>query len=91
MCSLRFENYLLSIEDVRFASISKRTPLSKLWLAFVAITMLMYWCESYQDYDSSESANVFSNFLLVMSNTGQIGNLFHLKTVSVTHVNSLVQ
>ncbi len=34
MSSLRFENNLLTIEGVRFASISKKTPLSKLSFAF---------------------------------------------------------
>jgi hypothetical protein len=46
MCSLRFENYLITIEGVRFASISKKTPLSKLSFAFVsnsvAITTVYY-------------------------------------------------
>jgi hypothetical protein len=36
MCSLRFENNLLTIEGVRFVSISKKTPLSKLSFAFVS-------------------------------------------------------
>jgi hypothetical protein len=39
MCSLRFENNLLTIEDVRFASISKKTPLSKLSFAFVSLAL----------------------------------------------------
>jgi hypothetical protein len=39
MCSLRFENNLLTIEGVRFASISKKTPLSKLSLAFVSLAL----------------------------------------------------
>ena len=45
MCSLRFENNLLIIEGVRFASISKKTPLSKLSFAFVslALPLLILW------------------------------------------------
>jgi hypothetical protein len=39
MCSLRFENNLLTVEDVRCASISKRTPLSKLSFAFVSLAL----------------------------------------------------
>jgi hypothetical protein len=39
MCSLRFENNLLTIEGVRFASISKKTPLSKLSFAFVLLAL----------------------------------------------------
>ncbi len=39
MCSLRFENNFLTIEGVRFASISKKTPLSKLLFAFVSLAL----------------------------------------------------
>jgi hypothetical protein len=39
MCSLRFKNNLLTIEGVRFASISKETPLSKLSFAFVSLAL----------------------------------------------------
>ncbi len=39
MCSLHFENNLLTIEGVRFASISKKTPLSKLSFAFVSLAL----------------------------------------------------
>jgi hypothetical protein len=39
MCSLRFENNLLSSEGVRFASISKKTLLSKLSFAFVSLAL----------------------------------------------------
>jgi hypothetical protein len=39
MCSLRFENNLLSSEGVRFASISKKTPLSNLSFAFVSLAL----------------------------------------------------
>jgi hypothetical protein len=39
MCSLRLENNLLTIEGVRFASISKKTPLSKLLFAFVSLAL----------------------------------------------------
>jgi hypothetical protein len=39
MYSLRFENNLLTIEGVRFASISKKTPLSKLSFAFVSLAL----------------------------------------------------
>ncbi len=39
MCSLRFENNLLTIEGVRFASISKKTPLSKLSFALVSLAL----------------------------------------------------
>ncbi len=39
MCSLRFENNLLTIEGVHFASISKKTPLSKLSFAFVSLAL----------------------------------------------------
>jgi hypothetical protein len=39
MCSLRFENNLLTIEGVRFASISKKTPLSKLSFAFISLAL----------------------------------------------------
>ncbi len=39
MCSLRFENNLLTSEGVRFASISKKTPLSKLSFAFVSLPL----------------------------------------------------
>jgi hypothetical protein len=39
MCSLRFENNLLTIEGVCFASISKKTPLSKLSFAFVSLAL----------------------------------------------------
>ncbi len=45
MSSLRFENNLLTVEAVRFASISKKTPLSKLSFAFVllALPLLLWW------------------------------------------------
>ncbi len=36
MCSLRFENNLLTIKGVRFTSLSKKTPLSQLSFAFVS-------------------------------------------------------
>ena len=51
MCSLRFENNLLTIEGVRFASISKKTPLSKLSFAFVslALPLLVMYTESRQE------------------------------------------
>ncbi len=39
MCSLRFENNFLTIEGVRFASISKKTPFSKLSFAFVSLAL----------------------------------------------------
>jgi hypothetical protein len=39
MCSLRFENNLLTFEGVRFASMSKKTPLSKLSFAFVSLAL----------------------------------------------------
>ncbi len=39
MCSLRFENNLLTVEGVRFASISKKTPLLKLSFAFVSLAL----------------------------------------------------
>ncbi len=39
MCSLCFENNLLTIEGVRFASISKKTPISKLSFAFVSLAL----------------------------------------------------
>jgi hypothetical protein len=39
MCSLRFENNLLTFEGVRFSSISKKTPLSKLSFAFVSLAL----------------------------------------------------
>jgi hypothetical protein len=39
MCSLRFENNLLTIEGVRFASLAKKTPLSKLTFAFVSLAL----------------------------------------------------
>jgi hypothetical protein len=39
MCSLRFENNFLTVEGVRFASISKKTPLSKLSFAFVSLAL----------------------------------------------------
>ncbi len=39
MCSLHFENNLLIIEGVRFTSISKKTPLSKLSFAFVSLAL----------------------------------------------------
>ena len=44
MCSLLFENNFLTIEGVRFASISKKTPLTKLSFAFVslALPLLVY-------------------------------------------------
>jgi hypothetical protein len=42
MCSLRFKNNLLTIEGVRFASISKKTPLSKLSFAFVSLTTRLF-------------------------------------------------
>ncbi len=41
MCSLRFEDNVLTIEGVRFASISKKTPLSKLSFAFVSLALLL--------------------------------------------------
>ncbi len=43
-----FENNLLTIEGVRFASISKKTPLSKLSFAFVslALPLLLRCCYS---------------------------------------------
>jgi hypothetical protein len=39
MCSLRFENNLLTIEGVGFASLSKKTPFSKLSFAFVSLAL----------------------------------------------------
>jgi hypothetical protein len=39
MCLLRFENNLLTIASVRFASISNTTPLSKLSFAFVSLAL----------------------------------------------------
>jgi hypothetical protein len=39
MCSLRFENNFLTVEAVRFASISKKTPLSKLSFPFVSLAL----------------------------------------------------
>jgi hypothetical protein len=39
MCSLRFENNLLTFEGVRFASISKKTPVSKHSFAFVSLAL----------------------------------------------------
>jgi hypothetical protein len=39
MYSLRFENNLLTIEGVRFASLAKKTPLSKLTFAFVSLAL----------------------------------------------------
>ncbi len=39
MCSLRVENNLLTVEVVRFASISKKTPLSKLSFASVSLAL----------------------------------------------------
>jgi hypothetical protein len=39
MCSLRIENNLLTFEGVRFASISKKTPLSKLSFTFVSLAL----------------------------------------------------
>jgi hypothetical protein len=39
MCSLRFENNFLTIEGVRFASISKKTLLLKLSFAFVSLAL----------------------------------------------------
>jgi hypothetical protein len=39
MCSLRFENNLLSSEGVRFASISKKTLFAKLSFAFVLLAL----------------------------------------------------
>ncbi len=39
MCSLRLENNLLTIEGVRFVSISKKTPLSKPSFAFVSLAL----------------------------------------------------
>jgi hypothetical protein len=39
MCSLHFENIFLSSEGVRFASISKKTLLSKLPFAFVSLAL----------------------------------------------------
>ncbi len=44
MCSLRFENNLLIIKGVRFASISKKTPLSKLSFAFVSLALPLLVC-----------------------------------------------
>ncbi len=39
MCSLHLKNNFLTIEGVRFASISKKTPLSKLSFAFVSLAL----------------------------------------------------
>jgi hypothetical protein len=39
MCSLHFENNLLSSEDVRLALISKKTLLSKFSFAFVLLAL----------------------------------------------------
>ncbi len=44
MCSLHFENNLLSIEGVRFASISKKTLLSKLSFAYVSLALPLLLC-----------------------------------------------
>jgi hypothetical protein len=44
MCSLCFENNLLTIEGVRFASISKKTPLLKLSFAFVSLALPLLYC-----------------------------------------------
>jgi hypothetical protein len=41
MCSLRLENNVLTIEGVRFASIWKKTPLSKLSFALVSLALLL--------------------------------------------------
>ncbi len=39
MCLLRFKNNLLTIEEVRFASILKKTPISKLSYAFASVAI----------------------------------------------------
>ena len=44
MCSLRFENNMLSSEGVRFASISKKTQLLKLSFAFVSLALPLLAC-----------------------------------------------
>jgi hypothetical protein len=44
MCALHFENNFHTIEGVRFASISKKTPLSKLSFAFVSLVLPLLVC-----------------------------------------------
>ncbi len=56
MCLLRFENNLLIIEGVRFASISKKTPLSKLSFAFVSLALpLLLKCITCKRYAMSSN------------------------------------
>jgi hypothetical protein len=66
MCSLRFENNLLTIEGVRFASISKKTPLSKLFVRFrfasVAITSTLFVVGSILKGDMLFSSNCIKRY-----------------------------
>jgi hypothetical protein len=64
MCSHCFENNLLTIEGVRFASISKKTPLSKLSFAFVSLALPLL----FRPYNSFRSFRPFRS-------SGHPGNL----------------
>ncbi len=63
MCSLRFENNLLTIEGFRFASISKKTPLSKLSFAFVSLALPLL--------------NIPSHATVPSNGVGQLASLSH--------------
>jgi hypothetical protein len=64
MCSLRFENNLLTIEGVRFASISKKTPLSKLSFAFVSLALPLLRCSV--NKETLYTVETFSACLIVL-------------------------
>jgi hypothetical protein len=71
MCSLRFENNLLSSEDVRFASISKKTLLSKLSFAFVSLALPLL-----------AATDIFDMLLTVCRSTWEATDIFDmLRTV----------
>jgi hypothetical protein len=65
MCSLRCKNNLLTIEGVRFASILKKTPLSKLSFAFVSLAITSQVC-----LPNAPTQWYFPSFLQILLTSG---------------------
>ncbi len=86
MCSLRFENILLTIEGVRFASISKKTPLSKLSFAFVSLALPLLtktvWF-SYTCFQTNKKAKISFKKQTQTTRKSQMKDV-HLDVASVT-------
>jgi hypothetical protein len=92
MCSLRFENNLFTIEGVRFASISKKTPLSKLSFAFVSLslpllgsfifaskTSMLVWCSLKPAENELKTTHIMSDKNLIMKTSfHQFNNTRHI-------------